>query len=99
MTPLGFKKLIKIKGKNFFNLTPDEAADMIDAYLAGGNERFEATALPEFMLVPNTTPWLEGLRNQIMFVDDERRTAEQRDGLASDTGRKDLASISRTLRE
>jgi hypothetical protein len=94
----GFRHLIKIEGKNFFNLSRSEAADMIDAYLAGGDDRYEDSALPEFMIVPNPTGWLEELRLQLARIDAGRRTEEENDGLATRAGRKDLAELSHALR-
>lgn len=95
---MGFRNLIKLPGKDFFNLSRSDAADMIDAYIMGGNALYEHAALPEFMLVPNPIKWLEELRIQIAHIDADKRTDDERDGLATEAGREDLALLSRVLR-
>lgn len=94
----GFHRLIKVEGLDFFNLSRQDAADMIDGFLEGGNDRYSYSALPEFMLVPNKTSWLEELRMRLRGIDDNRRTADEHDGLASIEGRSDLSALSLELR-
>jgi hypothetical protein len=94
----GFHRLIKVEGRNFFNLSCQDAADMINAFLEGGNDRYDYSALPEFMLVPNKTFWLEELRLRLRGIDDNRRTTDEQDGLASVAGRGDLSALSLELR-
>ena len=95
----GFRNLIKIGGKTFFNLSTIDVADMIDAYLSGGDDKFENEALPEFMLIPNETDELEKLREAIEDIDRRCREPDALDGLASIRGREELTALSRTLRD
>ncbi len=94
---VGFRKMINIEGRDFFNLSRADAAEMIDAFLEGGNGRYDYAALPEFILVPNGS-WLEDLRLRLKFIDEHRRTADEPDGLASGAGRLDLMALACELR-
>lgn len=90
--------LIKDPSKNFFNLTRGEVADMIESYLSGGSDKFDHAALPEFMLINNTTPWLENVRLNLKYIDESRRTSAQPDGLATNEGKADLINLAQELR-
>ena len=92
-------RMIHVDGLDFFSLSHTDAADMIEAFLQGGSDRYDYSALPEFMLVPNRVPGLERLRLELQRIDEDCRTADERDGLASQNGRASLATLSRRLRE
>jgi hypothetical protein len=95
----GFKNLIKVVGKNFFNLSDEDVADMIDAYLSGGDSKFEYEALPEFMIIANISERLEKIRELIESIDRNCRHAGVFDGLASLKAREKLTIFSQALRK
>ena len=96
---VGVINLVKIPGKNFFNLSNSEMAMMIDSFIAGGNEKFDESALPEFMLVPNRNPRLEEIRITIQQIDERNRTIYEPDGLGSSTGTQELKNLATSLRK
>ncbi|WP_395645178.1 hypothetical protein [Terricaulis sp.] len=62
-----FTRIIKIAGKSRFDqLTPEEFGVMIDAFLDGGNEAFDGTALSEFIGTPSREPRLRALQIEIV---------------------------------
>ena len=93
-----FKNLIKVPGKSFESLTKSDIADMIDAYLSDGNECFYASALPEFMIIPNKVEWIESVRLKILNIDEARRLYDNLDGISTVAGREDLKKIIIELR-
>ena len=97
--PFGIRCLVKEKGKNFFNLTKEDVANMIDAYLLDGNDYFEYDALTEFMIIPNDNDALERVRRMVEDIDERHRKPTTLDGLASNDGRADLAALSQALRD
>ena len=59
-------KLIKIPGKSWFDeLTIAEVGLMIDAFLVGGNDLFDGTALTDFIHADVNVDWMKSLQAEL----------------------------------
>jgi hypothetical protein len=96
---LGFQRLVRRLGKSFANLSDIDVADMIEAHINEGSRDFHASALSEFMLVPNECPRLEEIRRRVALIDESSRTADLLDGLRTASGIARLKALASELRE
>lgn len=95
---IGFRNLVRLPGRTFYNLTDEDVALMIEAHSGGDNEGFEQSALSEFMVVPNKDAHLEQIRKIIIKIDESNRTPSSPDGLKSEEGLRALSDLECELR-
>src|SRR6478752_4995272 len=88
---LGFRSMVLIDGKGFLDLSPPEAAEMIDVHL-GQQGRFHTDAVYEFYTVPNRGA-LERVRQRLLTIQSEFADADEPDGLSTERGRAALVIL------
>jgi len=95
---MGVKSYIKGGQRRFSKLSDNELADMIEAFLNNGSDRFEENALTEFVLLRYRNARLEAVRVRIDAIQESCRTSDQPNGLRSASGIKKLRSLQSELR-
>ena len=93
---LGFRNMVRIDGKGFFDLSLPEVSEMINVHL-GKPGRFHPEALWEFCTVPNGGE-LEQVRQRLLMIQSEFAEADEPDGLSTERGRMTLAALAEALR-
>lgn len=98
MRLMGFESYIKIPNKGFGDLSEGELASMIEAFLEGGNDDFDQSALYEFTHMNYKIKHLEESLHAINEIQDKYKSPHQIDGFLTEEGKKALRSLMKKLR-
>lgn len=95
---LGFKRLIRIPGVSFENLTDEQAAILIEEFIANVEDKFDSSALYEFRVIPNKDSRIENIRKRVLEIEASCASGDYPDSLRTKSGRAALKNLASELR-